>query len=56
MDTNCFLGTFLVMGLAACCTYYSRLETDFKAGNKKNSSESDLHFVFEDESEDNSTL
>ncbi len=56
MDTNCFLGTLLVMSLAACCTYYSRLETDFKAGHKKTSSDSDLHFLLEDEGENNSML
>lgn len=56
MDANCFLGTFLVMTLAACCTYHSRLETDLEAGNKKTPSDSDLHLVFEDEGEDNSVL
>jgi hypothetical protein len=56
MDANCFLGTLLVMSLAACCTYHSRLETDFEAGHKKTSSDSDLHFLLEDEGENNSIL
>ena len=56
MDTNCFLGTLLVMSLAACCTYYSRLETDFEDKQKKTSSDRNLHFLLEAESENNSVL
>ena len=54
MDANCFLGTLLVVSLVACCTYYSRLKTDFEAGHKKTSPDGDLTFLLEDEGENNS--